>query len=323
MLTRAILCGLLFSASTECLLASNDSNYKYLALGDSIAFGLDPTLLITNPAAAPDQFTGYPEIVAQVEHLLQNKEEVNAACPGETSASFMDVGEPDNGCNGRGPQGQPPFKITPGLHTNYSGSQLDFAVSQLTSNTQINLVTLGIGGNDLLQVEAQCAAQPIPSFPDCVKEILPVTLQSYAKNLTSILAVLRANYRGTLVLVETYSPSNNPLFIEAVAALNSVMMEVGRNFGVKFAHAFAAFQLLSALQDGDPCTAGLLIRLTATDCDIDPSPSGRDLLAATVILATRAISIRSPMENRDRLTVDRAEVRKRESESEYRDVLQP
>src|SRR5260370_33649962 len=81
--------------------AGNETNYTYLALGDSIAFGYDPTVTAPTPA----KYTGYPEIVAQIENLLQSKKEVNAACPGETSGSFM-VGPPDNGCHGIGPQGQ-------------------------------------------------------------------------------------------------------------------------------------------------------------------------------------------------------------------------
>jgi lysophospholipase L1-like esterase len=279
---------LLLLVPTGSLLAGNATNYTYLALGDSIAFGFNPTLF--NPAGplpTPSQFTGYPEVVAQFEELLQSKKEVNASCPGESSGSFRTLGAPDNGCNGLGPQGQPPFKPTVGLHTSYSGTQLDFAVSQLASNKHINLVTLGIGGNDLLMVELYCIANPVPSFAACVGATLPGALQSYAANLTAILISLRANYTGTLVLMTLYSPSADPLFTQAVAALNAVMTQVGTNFGVKFADGFTAFQIASALHSGDPCAAGLLVRLSATSCDVDPSPLGRDLLAATVLSATR------------------------------------
>jgi lysophospholipase L1-like esterase len=290
MLTRSILSCLLLLVPTGSLLAGNDTDYRYLALGDSIAFGLDITLF--NPALpppSPAQFTGYPEVVAQVEHLLQSKKEVNTACPGETSASFIHVNAPDNGCNSPGPLGYP-FKVFPGLHTNYTGSQLDFAISQLIGNKHINLVTLGIGGNDLLMVQAQCAASPVPSFAACVAALLgvppgPGVLQSYAVNLTAILTAIRTNYHGTLVLVNNYSSSADPLFIQAVGAFAFVTAQVGANFGAKVADAFQAFQVASALYNGDPCAAGLLIRLSATSCDVHPSPLGRDLLAATVIVA--------------------------------------
>jgi lysophospholipase L1-like esterase len=269
------------------MLAANLSNYTYLALGDSIAFGFNPTLFSpTLPTPTASEFVGYPEVVAQVENLLASKKEVNAACPGETSASFWIAGALDNGCNDPGPDGQPPFRTTIGLHTNYTGTQLAFAESQLAGNKHINLVTLGIGGNDLLLLEQQCSAPSVPSFAQCVGAYLPGVLQSYAVNLTAILQGIRANYGGTLVLVNNYSPSADPLFIEAVGALDQKMTQVGANFGVKFADAFTTFQIASALFGGDPCAAGLLIRLTPTTCDVHPSPIGRDLLAATVILAS-------------------------------------
>jgi lysophospholipase L1-like esterase len=282
------------------MLAGNDTNYTYLALGDSIAFGYNPLLFFpfvseSSPPPTPAQFMGYPEVVAQIGHLLQSKKEVNAACPGETSGSFISGTAPDNGCYGKGPGGQPPFKSSIGLHTSYMGSQLAFAVSQLTSNKHINLVTLGIGGNDLLLVDQQCTANPSPfkSFSLCVTGNLlgdetmhiPSVLQSYAANLTYILATLRAHYAGTLVLVKNYSPSADPLFIGAVAGLDQVMMQVGTPFGVKIADGFTAFQIASAPYHGNPCTAGLLIRLSAATCDVHPSTAGRNLLAATVVVS--------------------------------------
>src|SRR5580704_11524039 len=221
------------------MLAANPTDYTYLALGDSIAFGFNPNLFSpTLPTPTPSDFVGYPEVVAQVENLLQSKKEVNAACPGETSASFWIAGALDNGCNDPGPSGQPPFRTTIGLHTNYTGTQLAFAESQLASNKHINLVTLGIGGNDLLLLEQQCTAAPVPSFAGCVQARLPGVLQSYAANLTVILEGLRANYKGMLILVNNYSPSADSLFIEAVQALDQVTTQVGTNFNAKFADAF-------------------------------------------------------------------------------------
>jgi lysophospholipase L1-like esterase len=177
---------------------------------------------------------------------------------------------------------------------------LEFAVSQLAGNKHISLVTLSIGGNDLLLVEQQCSAPSVPSFSDCVLALLGtpqapgVVIQSYAANLAAILTAIRANYSGTLVVVKNYAPSADPLFIEAIAFLDGVMTQVGTNFGAKFADAFTAFQMASALfpspiapHHGDPCLAGLLIRLSATTCDVHPSPLGRDLLAGTVMVASQ------------------------------------
>src|SRR5580765_7595271 len=100
--------------------AGNDKNYTYLALGDSVAFGMDLRLLLGPTLPSPSQFIGYPEALAAVEHLSQSKKEVNAACPGETSDSFIhgiSGSEIDGGCNGPGG-----FRQTVGLHTDYQGT---------------------------------------------------------------------------------------------------------------------------------------------------------------------------------------------------------
>ena len=251
--------------------AANEGNYNYLALGDSVAFGYDPTVT----APAPDKYTGYPEVVASVEHLLKPKKEVNSACPGETSASFL-FGPPDNGCQA--------FKTAFGVHTSYPGTQASFALSQLQNNKHIDLVTLSIGGNNLLLLEALCSDPSVPSFTACVQAHVPGVLQSYGQDLTQILAAIRANYGGTLILLKYYPTNADPLFIQVIAALNQVMVQVGTPFGARFADGFTAFEVASALFNGDPCAAGLLVRLSATSCDVHPSPRGRDILAATVVL---------------------------------------
>ena len=278
---------LALAVSAVPVFAADEKNFTYLALGDSVAFGFDPTVA----APTPDKFTGYPEVVAAVQHLLKSKKEVNAACPGETSTSFLVAGAPDNGCQ--------QFKAIIGLHTNYTGTQAQFAVMQLLANRHINLVTLSIGGNDLLLLQKQCSIAP--SFADCVRAMLPGVLQLYGQNLAQIMMAFRvqAHYPGTLVLVKQYSPSSDPLFIRTVAALNSVMMQVGSQVGAKFADGFTAFQLASALTQGDPCQAGLLIHLNATTCDVHPSPLGRDLLAAAVLFAIGDGDFNSDNNNND------------------------
>src|ERR1700686_2049014 len=202
------------------LFGGNDKNVTYLALGDSIAFGFDPTLLppfVPPPLPTPDKFIGYPERVAQFEHL-ESKKEVNAGCPGETSGSFLNVTTPDNGCQG--------FKAAVGLHTAYAGSQASFAVSELAGNKHINLVTLSIGGNDLLLLQQRCANPNPQLFAACVLADLATpsgTLAIYGGNLAAILGAIRAHYQGTLILMTSYSPSADPLFIQAIEGLNQVM----------------------------------------------------------------------------------------------------
>jgi hypothetical protein len=255
--------------------AGTDTVPTYLALGESISFGFDPT--VAQPWS-PDKFTGYPEVVASVLQIPKGNE-INASCPGETSASFLTLGAPDNGCQN--------FKSVFGLHTNYLGTQKDFAVSQLKTNKHINLVTLSIGGNELLILEAYCTANP--PFATCVANNLQGVLTAFGQNLFLILTDIRdhhqGNYNGTLILMKQYSPSADPLFVQTIAALDQVMVQVGTPFGAKFADGFGAFQIYSSFFQNDPCKAGLLVHLTPTSCDVHPSVNGRNLLAATVLIA--------------------------------------
>ena len=268
--------------------AGNAKDYTYLALGDSIPFGMNALLLppYATQTPTPDQFIGYPEIVAAAEHLFQSKKEVNASCPGETSGSFLDANSEDLGCNS--PHYQPPaptippFKTPCGLHTCYTGAQMDFAESQLKTNKHINLVTLSIGANDLLMA----LQGKTPCDDTCVGN----ALQTYGGNLAQILSRIRAHYQGTLIMTKYYSPSPD---LDPIAVLvNGVMTQVAAqlamqpNFApVQFADGFTAFKAFG----DDACTAGLLIRLPPSPftppCDVHPSPLGQQLLAATVELA--------------------------------------
>jgi lysophospholipase L1-like esterase len=283
-----------FVISLACVLlstkvfAANQDNATYLALGDSVAFGLNPLLLVslTQPPPA-SKFIGYPEIVAAVVQPFAAKSQLNAACPGETSGSFISGAPPHFGCYSTGPQGQPAYKTWAGLHTSYSTSQLQFAVTELTTNKHINLVTLGIGSNDVFVLQRSCGTAP--DRVACFGAGFPGLLQTYAGNLVQILSAIRATagYHGKLVLVGYYSPSAD--LNQVAIALNSVTASVGGNFGAIYADGFKAFQLAAQPFGGDVCKAGLLIQLAPNTCDIHPSPKGRDILALTVLLALAGI----------------------------------
>ena len=107
----------------------------YLALGDSIVFGYRPLPSFAdyrNPAA----FTAYPEDVARALKLNL----VNAACPGETTASMINTGAPSNGCETNA-RGGPGYRRIAPLHVSYRGSQLSYAVRYLQQRPDTQLVT--------------------------------------------------------------------------------------------------------------------------------------------------------------------------------------
>lgn len=273
--------------------ASGDNGVAYLALGDSVPFGMNVTLLppYSNVKPTPSEFVGYPETVAQIDRIFGLTKLVSAACPGETSGSFLDTAVPDYGCNS--PHYQPPaapippFKTTYGLHVNYTEAQMAFAESELQTDKKIKLITLSIGANDILL--ALPALEACGTDSNCAQGVLTPVLDTYAINLGQILGNLRALYQGKLILLTYYSPA--PALDTVTQALNSTMTQVARQFpDVTIADGYAAFHIASAPFNDNACTAGLLIKLppgpyTTTPCDIHPSPLGRSLLAATVEFA--------------------------------------
>ena len=255
--------------------AANEKDYTYLALGDSVAFGFDPT----EKKFTPSKFVGYPDRVAISLKNTNGKDLVNAACPGQSSLSFL-AGGFDIGCDA--------YKSAYGLHSDYTGTQVSFAVSELTRNKAINLVTLSIGGNDLALLQNACANPDFAIFAACVGAGITDVLQNYGQNLTHILIALRSTgYTGKIVLLKYYSPSSSPVFRGAVTALNNVMALVGAQpgLGALIADGFTAFDEASVSSGGDACDAGLLVRLTKTSCDIHPSDKGHKVLADAVMAA--------------------------------------
>jgi hypothetical protein len=63
--------------------------------------------------------------------------------------------------------------------------------------------------------------------------------------------------------------------------LNQVVEDRTRAWGGVVADGFTAFETASLAFNGDTCAAGLRIVLSTSplNCDVHPSPAGRDLLA--------------------------------------------
>jgi lysophospholipase L1-like esterase len=251
--------------------ALGNSAAVYLALGDSIAFGYNPDDATNNPTSTI-AFVGYPEEIAAEEKLFED----NAACEGETSGSMLDTAAPDNGCHGWRVAGDY-------MHVQYTSndqSQLDYALEWLHTHPKANLITLGIGANDLLLLQAACNNSSL-----CILPKLPGTIATEAANVTAVLASLRgAGYFGKIVLVNYYATSyTDVLQLGAIPSLNSANDAVATAFGARVVDLFSAFALASG---GDPCGAGLLYKIqtgpNAGQCDKHPSAKGRALIAHTI-----------------------------------------
>jgi hypothetical protein len=244
--------------------------HGYLALGDSVAFGFNPLLL--PQASNPSVFVGYPEIVAKT----LNTGDVNASCPGETTGGFISLTSgADFKCQS--------YRANFPLHVTYLTSQLEFAISYLTTHHDVRLVTMDIGANDVFKLEADCGGPSTLCFVDG----LPAVLAAIDANLRFIYGQIRnvAHYHHTLVTLTYYSLSYDRTTAAGTQALNAPIIDATSAFGGIVASGFDAFEGPALAAGGSSCAAGLLIVLAPGVCDVHPTPLGRDLLAAAVVNA--------------------------------------
>jgi lysophospholipase L1-like esterase len=133
----------------------------YLALGDSMAYGFQPT---KDPGAGPSAFhTGYVDVfAARLRKLSPQIQVVNYGCPGESTVTFA-----RGGCDGLSDG----FK----LHDAFRGSQLKAAQSFLRAHRgKVSPITVTLWGGDLAPLSARGKGAPsaIASFAARFETIL-------------------------------------------------------------------------------------------------------------------------------------------------------
>jgi lysophospholipase L1-like esterase len=242
----------------------------YLALGDSVPFGLDPLIV---PPPNDNVFVGYPEYLGEILDVPLE----NAACPGETTASFtsLDAARTGTAMNCAG------FKASGWLHADYRGTQVDYALEFLHTHPRVRLVTIALGANDLFDLQAACTFDA-----GCILAGLPAVQQTIRTRMNDILGALRqTGYAGRIVVPLYYSPSPDPLVTGAVLAMNQALVGVDPALGAGFVDVQAAFLRESAPFGNDPCAAGLVIPLPGGGCDAHPTTAGAQLIAAEIARA--------------------------------------
>lgn len=239
----------------------------YLALGDSLPFGFRGGLSAEYKNAS--NFVGYPELVGKDRGL----EVINATCPGETTASFLDVTAQSNGCENRVGSGSG-FRGSFPLHVSYDSPyqpQLDFAMETLKRNAHVGLITVQIGANDAFVCQSTT-----PDHCQSPAEYQAVG-QAIQTNLGKILSTLRGAYKGQIVVVDYYALDVNGVTATASGLLNAVIGGVATANGATVADAFTAFESKAAASGGNSVTAGLVL-----PNDVHPTAAGQRLLAQTV-----------------------------------------
>jgi lysophospholipase L1-like esterase len=139
----AVAAVLTFAVGATVSSASSRPGQYYLALGDSIAYGFQPTK--AKAGLPPSGFnTGYVDVVAARLHkLAPSLRVVNYGCPGESTTTFVAA------C----PASAEGIK----LHDPYRVAQQTAALAFLRAHRgQVNPITVSLGGNDLFDQIGRC-----------------------------------------------------------------------------------------------------------------------------------------------------------------------
>jgi len=242
----------------------------YLALGDSITYGYQPTK--EKPGAVPaDYNTGYVDIVAaRLRKLSPALELVNYGCPGESTVTFA-----RGGC--------PAFPKYFKPHSEYRGGQQAAALAFLRAHSgDDGLVTVSLYGNDWLPVVLDTCKGDV----SCVRKRGPQAIVAFGSRLTSIVGRLRADAPTAQIAVTgAWNPEPSQL-----ASLKPLY----RSLEAAIAHAASVGQARTAPMvpvfnaPGTPrAQRARLCRLTFICSEGDPHPTdaGYRAIASAVLHA--------------------------------------
>ena len=257
--------------------AAAAKDHDVLVLGDSVSFSYIASVGYDFFYTDAENFIGFPEDLGRKLDLKV----VNAACPGETTGSFLSSSAPDNGCQ--------LFRSYFPLHVDYSSTQLDFATKYLKSHRDVRLVTVLLGANDGFLLEKACNYDPT-----CIQNGAQALGYAVATNMNAILAGLRATgYRGAIVVANYWSMDySDPVATAGVVGLNAAIEYPASAYGAVVADVFTTFQKAIAANPfagGNTCKAGLLNPDVKSPffCDVHPAQSGHRLIARTIAKAAR------------------------------------
>jgi lysophospholipase L1-like esterase len=188
----------------------------YLALGDSMAYGFQPTK--AKPGARPSDFnTGYVDVfAARLLKLSPKIDVVNYGCAGASTVTFARGGW---NCDGLKP------------HDPFRGSQLKAATSFLRAHPkQVSPITLTLWGSDLAPLSAK-------------GKQAPKAIASFATRFDSILRQLRAAAPAAEIIVSgAWNPEADRLQqVEPLyRSVDEAIAKAAAASGARVANMFAA-----------------------------------------------------------------------------------
>jgi len=218
----------------------------YLALGDSMAYGFQPTKAKAPPAAVD---TGYVDLFAsRLRKLSPKLEVVNYGCPGESAQTFV-----RGGCDWLEHGGK--------LHDRFRGPQLKAALSFLRAHSgKVSPITVTLWGNDL----------PLPLSQNAKRA--PSSIRSFARRFSSILRQLRAAAPNAEIIVSgAWNPEADRL-AQSEALYRSVDAAIRRSAAASHARVANMFAALDGTGNAKAKSARLCA-LTFFCSKGDPHPT--------------------------------------------------
>lgn len=242
----------------------------YLALGDSIAYGIQPDKV--DAGLPPSGFdTGYVDVfAARLRALDPSIRVVNYGCPGESTVTFTAGGCP---------------WLTGGrrLHDAFRGSQMSAALAFLEAHRgKVSPITVTLWANDVAALSAACRDSLA-----CVQARAPQALSAFASRLSSILRNLRAAAPAAEIIV-TGAWNNNVAQLAKTNALyrslNAAIARAAAGARARFAETLAVFNPAGGIE-GEKSRICAFTFTCAQD-DGHPTNAGYRAIAAAVLLAS-------------------------------------
>jgi lysophospholipase L1-like esterase len=293
---------------------------RYLALGDSIAYGYQAGKFAANAGAGGDCnaaqagnpsnvceshfHTGYVDIFGNyLKTINPSLQVINDGCPGETTPSLLNGFHPTTPPGFCGKGSGFPYTF---LHHNYGfgHSQIQDAVNQLTANpTTTDPVTIDIGANDLLDFLSACGFPSSPGASSCISSGLAGEYATITGNINSALNQMQAVApNARYIVMGLYNPYPGLLSLSgtggdaATELLNSQIHQIALNHGARFVDPLPVFNPSGATggpESGDIPTICALTGMcpgggpfNPATGDIHPSDKGYQALGSLFISAS-------------------------------------
>jgi len=244
--------------------------HYYLALGDSLAYGVQPDKVSRGmPPSAYN--TGFVDLFAGRLRARNAKlEVVNYACPGESTVTFV-LG----GC--------PWLAEGRKLHRPFRGAQAEAALAFLALHPgQVSPITVTLFGNDIIPEFDNCR-----NLLACAQTRGPKVIASFAARLGSILGRLRATAPGAEIIVTgawNFDQEHPSLTAALFRPLNGAMAREASKVKARFADPLPFFNIKrgSAVQRARLC----VYTYVCSKGDPHPTDAGYRAYARAVIAAS-------------------------------------